>query len=494
MTLSPAMGLYLNMQRNDKGNIVTGIHANENYAREVMQLFSIGLYRMWPDGTLVMNSQGNIVPTYDQNVIMGFASVFTGWNYYQANQANGRLPTNFNPPSDYVDPMVLVPTHHELGTKLLLDNVMLPPAWGSQTNTSSPDFDSYGLHDLQGALDCIFNNQNVGPFICRQLIQRLVTSNPSRDYLYRVVQKFNDNGAGVRGDLSAVIKAILLDYEARSPVMINQPTFGKQREPLLRATAVARAFPDSGTHPGTYSQNGTALVTVSTPAPHRLNSNDILWLVFNDNSGQPAPASQGYRVTVTSPTTFTIAPPGISSGTYTQSANTITVTLSGHGLMPSNSVYLSFPTGGAASGIYQVAATNSTSSFNVIAGDSLSRTGACLIPKLTASGYSQRGTNVTVSFSAAHGLSVGAQAFINFAAGSAQDALYQVVSVPDPTHFVVVVTNSVNQTQSGGTVYPLVSPPLVRSGTVLLQPSTWHMSSTDSSLTQTPLNSPTVFN
>jgi len=93
VTLTPGMGLYLNMQGNDKGNIINGTHANENYAREIMQLFSIGLYRMWPDGTLVLTSDGNLVPTYDQGVIMGFASAFTGWNYYQNNQGNGRLPT-----------------------------------------------------------------------------------------------------------------------------------------------------------------------------------------------------------------------------------------------------------------------------------------------------------------------------------------------------------------------------------------------------------------
>ena len=104
------MGLYLNMQGNDKGSLITGTHANENYAREIMQLFSIGLNRMWPDGTLVMNSTGNLVPTYDQNVIMGFAAAFTGWNYYQTNQANGRLPTNFSPSANYTNPMVLVPT------------------------------------------------------------------------------------------------------------------------------------------------------------------------------------------------------------------------------------------------------------------------------------------------------------------------------------------------------------------------------------------------
>src|SRR5262249_44294936 len=152
-------------------------------------------------------------------------------------------PTNFSPPSNYTNPMVLVPTHHELGTKMLLDNVMLPQAWGTQANSNSPDFDQYGLRDLEAALDSIFFHQNVGPFVCRQLIQRLVSSNPSREYLYRVVQQFNDNGAGVRGDMQAVIKAILLDYEARSSALISQPTFGKQREPLLRATATARAFP-----------------------------------------------------------------------------------------------------------------------------------------------------------------------------------------------------------------------------------------------------------
>src|SRR6266404_877192 len=222
VTLTPAMGLYLNMQGNDKGSIITGTHANENYAREIMQLFSIGLYRFWPDGSLVMSSAGELVPTYDQNVIMGFAAAFTGWNYWQPFQTNGRLPTGFGPAANYTNPMVLVPTHHELGTKLLLDNVVLPQAWGSQASSSSTNFDTYCLQDLELALDNIFYNQNLGPFICRQLIQRLVTSHPSRDYLYRVVQKFNDNGAGVRGDMKTVISAILLDYEARGAALPSQ--------------------------------------------------------------------------------------------------------------------------------------------------------------------------------------------------------------------------------------------------------------------------------
>src|SRR5204862_892744 len=141
--------------------------------------------------------------------------------------------------------------------KRLVDNIVLPPATGNQADPSKPEFDTYGLHDFEAALDAICNNQNVGPFICRQLLQRLVTSNPSREYLYRVVQKFNDNGAGIRGDMQAVIKAILLDYEARGPAATIDPTFGKEREPLLRVTAVARAFPAPGDLGGVYTNGIT---------------------------------------------------------------------------------------------------------------------------------------------------------------------------------------------------------------------------------------------
>jgi uncharacterized protein (DUF1800 family) len=130
VTLHPAMGLYLGMQGNNAGSIITGIHADENYAREVQQLFSIGLNRLWPDGSLIL-IPGQPGADLQQNVIMGFASVFTGWNYYQTNQTNGRLPNQLVSARQlYTNPMVLVPSHHELGTKLLLDNVMLPPASG----------------------------------------------------------------------------------------------------------------------------------------------------------------------------------------------------------------------------------------------------------------------------------------------------------------------------------------------------------------------------
>ena len=104
---------------------------------------------MWPDGSLIMNSTGDLVPTYDQNVIMGFAAAFTGWNYYQPNQANGRLPTSFTPAANYTNPMVLVPTHHDLNTKLLLNNVVLPAAQGAAANSANTNYDNYCSNDLE---------------------------------------------------------------------------------------------------------------------------------------------------------------------------------------------------------------------------------------------------------------------------------------------------------------------------------------------------------
>jgi hypothetical protein len=510
VALSPAMGMYLNMQGNDKGNLVTGIHPNENFAREVMQLFSIGLYRQWPDGTLILDSQGNLIPTYNQNVIMGLASVFTGWTFYQTNLANGRLPTKFNPSANYINPMVLVPTHHDLGTKLLLDNVMLPQAWGTQTNSANPDFDAYGRHDLEAALDSICNNQNVGPFICRQLIQRLVTSNPSRDYLYRVVQVFNDNGQGIRGDLGAVVKAILLDYEARSSTMISQPTFGKQREPLLRATALARAFPAPPPNGGTYNENGTRTITITTTNAHRLATGDMVLLNFTDGTGQPSPNSQAYSATVLNPTTFTVSAGGAVACTYTQApnrvvtnqitseiltTNALTVTLAKHGLIPGNPIFLNFTSGGASNGLYRVVWTNGNNGiFMVLTADSNATSGNALITKLSAGGYAQSRTNITISITGPHGLNVGDSVYLNFTSGTAKDGVYTVAAVPDLTHFLVVSTNSANQTHTGVAVYPLVPAPFVRAGTVSVEESTWSVGSTDGSLQQTPLRSPTVFN
>ncbi len=516
VTLTPAMGLYLNMQGNDKGSLINGTHANENYAREIQQLFSIGLNRLWPDGTLIMDSTGNLVPTYDQNVVMGFAAAFTGWNYYQPNQGSGRLPINFSPSANYTSPMVLVPTHHDLNTKLLLDNVVLPQAWGSQADSSSTNFDNYCSQDLELALDSIFNNPNVAPFICRELIQRLVTSSPSPAYLYRVVQKFNDNGVGVKGDMQAVVQAILLDYEARSPAALTATNFGKQREPLLRITAAARAFPAPAPLSATYSQTTNQTITVTTSSAHRLaSSGDIVFLSFTDTSGNPAPPSQGYSVTAPTPTTFTFNAPNLTSGTYVQAVNAtisnavtasfvttnvIYVTINGHAVTIGQPVYLQFPTGQAIPGLYQVVSSTNGNNFAVLTADSVSHSGACVMPKLTGGGYVVSSkTNLTYSTTMPHGLNPGDDVYINFtAAGSPADGQYQVLSVPDATHFTTRVPSVNSGTQNSATVFPLVAAPLLRSGNVQVRWGTWILGATDTgsalSLAQTPLNSPTVFN
>ena len=166
VTLSPAMGVYLNMLHNDKPDPATGIVPNENYAREILQLFSIGLNKLNPDGTLLLDSENRPLATYDQNVVVGFAHVFTGWYW---TPASGSPNWNYTP-DNFRAPMLAFPDHHDAGQKLVLDNVVLP---AGQTQSQ----------DLKDALDIIFNHPNVGPFISRQLIQRLVTSNPSPAYV-----------------------------------------------------------------------------------------------------------------------------------------------------------------------------------------------------------------------------------------------------------------------------------------------------------------------
>jgi hypothetical protein len=402
--------------------------------------------------------------------------------------------------------MVLVPKHHELGTKRLLDNAILPPAWGSQADSSNTNFDNYCLHDLEAALDSIFNNQNVGPLVCRELIQRLVTSNPSREYLYRVVQKFNDNGSGVRGDLQAVIQAILLDYEARSSAMTNQPTFGKQREPLLRATALARAFAPARTG-GSYNQNNAASISITTTNVHRRITGDGVFLTFTDTSGQIPPPAQGYTVTVTGPSTFTIPAPDVLSGSYGQTNGTITVNVSGHGLAVGNPVFMAFTSGPATNGVYQVVSVPDSSHLTLTNASTATNSGTCLLPKWAISGtggFSQSKTNITVTTPFPHGLNAGDNVFIVFPTSNpvVANSQYQVLTVPDANHFTIVVVANGTQTQNTLTVYPLVAPAASRSGTVNIEQGSWAMGYTDNNaptastaqLFQTPLRSPTVFN
>ena len=224
VTLHPVMGVYLDMLHNDKANPTLGTEPNENYGREVMQLFAVGLKKLNPDGTLLLDGSSQPIPTYGQDEVKALSRVFTGWHFAQ----QGSPGWDYIAPN-YRQPMQPVPGHHDAAAKKLLDNVVLP---AGQTD----------VQDLHDALDLLANHASTGPFICKQLIQRLVTSNPSPGYVYRVAQVFANNGQGVRGDLRAVVRAILLDYEARAASMVSNTQYGKQREPLVRLAAVYRAF------------------------------------------------------------------------------------------------------------------------------------------------------------------------------------------------------------------------------------------------------------
>jgi uncharacterized protein (DUF1800 family) len=223
VTLHPAMGVYLSMLGNEKPNPALNIRPDENYARELLQLFSIGLVELNLDGTVKTDGQGQAIPTYNQSIIEGFAHVFTGWHYAGAPGFEQARQNDNN----QTVPMQLYPEFHDIGDKLLLGNVTIP---AGQT----------GNQDLAMALDNIFNHPNVGPFIATRLIQRLTASNPSPGYVARVASIFNNNGSGVRGDLGAVVRAVLLDEEARPS--LHMEIDGKLKEPLLRLTQLWRAY------------------------------------------------------------------------------------------------------------------------------------------------------------------------------------------------------------------------------------------------------------
>ncbi len=230
VTLSPAMGNYLNMINSNLP--ANGEIANENYARELMQLFTTGVYLLNEDGSLQSDSSGNPIPVYTEDQIQAFARAYTGWTY--AN-SDGSAPSKFpNRTNNYDSPMAAVESHHDARAKAILSGVTLPPGQTAEA-------------DLQGALDNVFNHANVGPFVCKQLIQHLVSSAPSPAYVERVAKVFADNGSGVRGDMKAVITAILLDQEARAndaDTGDSTPAVdgGHLREPILWATAVARGL------------------------------------------------------------------------------------------------------------------------------------------------------------------------------------------------------------------------------------------------------------
>ena len=233
VSLHPMMGVYLSMLGNQKPNTARNIRPDENYARELMQLFTIGLVQLNPDGTVELDASNAPTPTYDQDVVEGFAHVFTGWKWACGAGSPASCGFGNTPPTqaNQILPMQAFPEQHAPGAKELL---AYPGARSSQPAGQSPQ------QDLDAALDNIFNHPNVGPFVGRALIQKLVTSNPSAEYVKRVSAVFDDDGTGKRGNLGAVVRAILLDAEARAAP--SGATAGKLKEPLLRLTQVWRAF------------------------------------------------------------------------------------------------------------------------------------------------------------------------------------------------------------------------------------------------------------
>lgn len=235
MTLNPGMGDYLNMRTS------TRFSPNENYAREILQLFNVGLFMLNPDGTLQLDNQGNPIPTYDQSTVNNFTMVFTGWSFCETSVTI--CPNRVPGAPNYIDPMILSnPNNHDLSAKTLL-------SYTGSTTTNIPACDTcstsgaittYATNSLNQALDNIYNHPNVAPFVSKFLIQQLVTGDPTPAYVGRIAAVFNANRTSPT-QLKEVIKAILLDPEARGD-MKTEPRYGKLREPVLLATNLARHF------------------------------------------------------------------------------------------------------------------------------------------------------------------------------------------------------------------------------------------------------------
>ncbi len=221
VTLSPIMGDYLSMRGNQKADSSRNIRPDENYAREMLQLFTIGLHELNLDGTQKLDGSGKAIPTYTQDDIEAIARVFTGWHYASYN-----IPDTDR---DKFNPMKAFEDRHDRGQKEFFSGSIIPAEQSAE-------------QDLEQILDIVFNHPNVGPFVGKQLIQRLVTSNPSNAYVERVASVFNNNGSGVRGDMKSIVKAILLDDEALTGITSSDKIFGKIKEPLIRMVGIWRAF------------------------------------------------------------------------------------------------------------------------------------------------------------------------------------------------------------------------------------------------------------
>jgi uncharacterized protein (DUF1800 family) len=233
LTLSPAMGRYLNMANNNKANPMKGTSANENYARESMQLFTLGLTELNPDGTPVLDQSNNPIPTYDQSVVTNMAKLYTGWTYPTAPGAKAHT----NNPDYYFGQMFAVESEHDTTPKTIFAHITIPAGQTAE-------------QDLESLLDAFMAQPSMAPFVSQQLIEHLVTSNPSPQYIARVSSVFKNDGSGVTGNLQAVITAILTDPEARAgddasaPVAADtvSPAFGHLREPVLFMPNILRGL------------------------------------------------------------------------------------------------------------------------------------------------------------------------------------------------------------------------------------------------------------
>jgi uncharacterized protein (DUF1800 family) len=330
-TLHPAMGEYLDMKRSGKALTLTNpdgttfkFYPNENYARELLQLFSIGTVQLNLDGTPKLDSAGKTIPSYDESVVKGFAQAFTGWTFAPdkvhdtewntpGRWANMYYPSDTIYPDENVRQAILcglwktpmapwtitreqngkydicnqqtnpdyntcpkpdLPPPHDTGTKKLLNNVIIP---ANQTP----------MQDIDAAVDNIFNHPNVGPFIGKQLIQRLTMSNPQAPYVERVAKAFNNNGSGVRGDMKAVLRAILLDPDVRLHIRSQGPLAGKLKEPVVRFVSFLRAF-DAKPSSGLYALPDFSDPTDLYQNPMRAPSVFNFYRPDNPLPGQPA--------------------------------------------------------------------------------------------------------------------------------------------------------------------------------------------------------------
>ncbi|HEU5239563.1 MAG TPA: DUF1800 family protein, partial [Pyrinomonadaceae bacterium] len=277
ITLNPGMGRYLDMAGNSR------VSPNENYARELMQLFSIGTDMLNPDGTPILDANGNRIPTYGQAEITGFARVFTGWVIPNTtiNTFGGQSVP------DYLRPMAFSNNTgangpFDIGAKTLLNGLNVPACTNCTNN--AVNMAAYKNNELNAAIDNIFNHQNTGPYVCSQLIHQLVTSSPTPAYVGRCAAAFANNGSGVRGDMKAIITEILLDPEARGDVKTD-PNYGHLREPVLLMTNLLRWF--NATSDGVLVTNVSGAGSFSIPLGQDVFNPPTVFSYFPADYGLP---------------------------------------------------------------------------------------------------------------------------------------------------------------------------------------------------------------